>query len=420
MRAAALLFACLAPLLAGSEDSFALRNITIHPVSAPEIAAGTLVVVDGRIAALGASAAVPRGLRVIDGKGLHVYPGIIDSLTQIGLSEISAVPATVDTTEVGDFNPQLRAEIAINPASEHIPVTRAAGITSVIAGPMGGIISGQAALVHLDGWTWEEMDIRRSAAMMLTIPVIQAGGGRGSAPGRPSFAEARRNYEKKLAELRDFFEAARRYRQARLAGQAGFKTDLKFEAMLPVLEGKVPVVARATRERAIREALKLAGEQKIRLILAGPREVEGVVKEIREHNIPVILGPTHVPPLNEDDPYDRSFTLPGELYKAGIKLAFASFSTSGARNLPEQVATAVAYGLPYQEGLKALTLNAAEIWGVASEYGSIAKGKWADLMVTDGDPLETRTQVKHLFIKGRAVDLDNKHRRLYQKYLARP
>ncbi len=422
MRSAWLTLACACGLAAADSASFALRNVTIHPVTGPDIPAATLVVKDGKIADFGVKVALSKSVRVIEGKGLHVYPGMIDSGTELGLSEISSVRATVDTTELGDFNPQLRAEIAINPASEHIPVTRAAGITSAMALPQGGTISGQAPLVHLDGWTWEEMDIRRTAALAMIMPTIDLGRGSRGMPQetRTTFAEARRTYEKKLAGLRDFFEQARRYQRAKAAAQPGFRSDLKLEAMLPVLEGKVPLMILAVRERAIREAVKFAGEQKIKVVLADGREADKVAAELKSNGIPVVLGPTHRPPLDEDAPYDASFTLASALEKAGVKIAFASFGNQFARNLPDQVATAVAYGLPYQEGLKAITINPAEIWGVAAEYGSIEKGKWADLVVTNGDLLETRTEVKQVFIQGKESSLDNKHRRLYEKYLARP
>jgi imidazolonepropionase-like amidohydrolase len=421
MKALWLIWIAASALAAADGDSFALRNVAIHPVTGPDIEAGVLVVRDGRIAGFGSRTAIPRGVRVIDARGLDVYPGMIDSGTAIGLSEIGAVRETVDTTELGDFNPQLRAGIAVNPGSEHIPVTRAAGITSVLTLPQGGVISGQAALIHLDGWTWEEMEILRTAALAMTMPVIDTAGRRTpSGPGRTPFAEARKIYEKKLAGLRDFFEAARRYRQAKNAAAADFKTDLKYEAMLPVLEGKAPLVIYAVRERAIRDALEFAGKQNVRAVLAGCREVEGFAADLKARNIPVILGPTHTPPLDEDAPYDASFTLPGRLHKAGVKIAFATFTTAASRNLPDHVATAVAYGLPYQEALRSITINPAEIWGVSQDLGSIEKGKVADLVVTDGDLLETRTRVKYLFIKGRAVDLDNKHLRLYKKYEARP
>lgn len=421
MRTLVLLAAAALPL-AAAEDTFLLRGVAVHPVAGPELASGAVLVVGGKIAEVGVKISAPKGVRVIEGKGLHVWPGMIDSATHLGLSEIGAVRESVDTTELGTLNPQLRPLIAVNPASEHIPVTRANGITSAITLPAGGMITGQAALIHLDGWTWEEMAVSPYAALDLQFPTIQAGGGRyGSRRGPPQpYADRKRAYDRQLLELRDFFEKARRYRTAKLAGAAGFETDLKFEAMLPVIEGKTPVLIHATRARAIREALQFAEKEKIRAVLAEPREVEPLLQEIKKKDVPVILGPTLTAPLEEDDPYDKPFTLPAELHKAGLKFAFGTFTTSASRNLPYQAATAVAYGLPQAEALRALTLAPAEIWGIAAEYGSIEKGKWADLVVTDGDLLEVRTQVKHLFIKGREVSLENKHQRLYERYLARP
>ena len=173
--------------------------------------------------------------------------------------------------------------------------------------------------------------------------------------------------------------------------------------MLPVLEGKLPVAIVASRERAIREALQFAEKEKIRMILVEPREAAKLAADIKSKNVPVILGSTQTAPLNEDDPYDAAYTQPAELYKAGVKFALGTFSNQFTRNLPYSAAQAVAYGLPAPEGLKAITLNAAEIWGVGEQYGSIDKGKWADLMITNGDPLEVRTQVKQVFIQGREV-----------------
>ena len=422
-------------LYAGDDDTFLIRGATVHPVSGAVIENGYVLVRDGKIAGVGRTFTPPKGLRVIEGKGLHVYPGMIDSGTQMGLSEISSTRESVDTGELGKFDPQLRAEIAINPSSEHIPVTRANGISSVISLPMptggegGGrrgpppsIIAGQAALVHLDGWTWEEMNILQSAGMALRMPTILAPPGRGAPTfgARYSFAEAKRNYDDDLRELRDFFEQARRYQKAKAANEKGFRPDLKFEAMLPVLEGKEPVVVLASRERSIRDAVQFADQQKVRVIIANPRELGKMGPELKARNIPAILGPTLELPLHADDPYDAAYSLPDRFFKAGVKFAFGSFDNEFSRNLPYQAATAVAFGLPYDEALKAVTLNAAQIWGVSDRVGSIEEGKWADLMITDGDPLEAKTQVKQLFIKGKNVDLDNKQKRLYEKYMNRP
>ena len=430
------------PVFSAADNSFLLRNVMVHPVTGPEIANGAVLVVDGRIAGIGAKIAAPKSVRIIDGKGLHVYPGMIDSATELGISEIGSVRETNDTGELGTFNPQLRAEIAVNAASEHIPVTRSNGITSFITLPASAtartgrltsttppaIITGQAPLMHMDGWTWEEMDIRRTAAIQMLFPSLPSGGRSGGGFGEGGlsesaqlpFAEAKREYERRTREVEDFFEKTRRYQVAKTGHDPAFKMDLKYEAMLPVLEGKVPLFVTANRERGIRDAIQFADRQKIRIVLANPREFGNTLTDVASRKIPVITGPTLALPDEEDDPYDAAFSLPAEMYKAGIKFAFGSYGNQFSRNLPYQAATAVAYGLPYEEALKSVTLNAAEIWGVADQMGSIDKGKWADLMVTDGDPLETKTQVKMLFIKGKQVELTNRHTLLYEKYMSRP
>jgi imidazolonepropionase-like amidohydrolase len=426
MKTCLAIFLTLVSLRAAGPDTILLRGATVHPVSGPDISDGSVLVRDGKIAEVGARIAVPKGARVIELKGLHIYPGMIDSATEIGLSEIGAVREMSDISDLGLFKPQLRAATAVNPASEHIPVTRANGITSVITSPGGGIIAGQSVLMHLNGWTIEDMAVRAPAAMRLEFPRIQTPnrfGGAPEAPGRASaYTDAKKRYEQQLRELNDFMESARRYRQAKAAAGPDFETDLKLEAMLPVLDGKLPMLIRAEKEKTIKEAIAFADKQKVRMILERGAEAWKVAAELKAHNIPVVLPPTLRLPEEEDDGYDKPFSIPGELSKAGVKFAFATFgpgSEDNPRNLPFQAAAAVGFGLPYEEALKAVTLYAAQIWGVGDELGSIEKGKWADLIVTDGDPLETRTQIKQMFIKGAPVDLDNKHHRLYEKYLAR-
>jgi imidazolonepropionase-like amidohydrolase len=335
----------------------------------------------------------------------------------------------VDIGELGMFMPQLRSLVAVNPESEHFPVVRANGITAAmtfpssssasrVGSPEAQIIAGQAALIHLDGWTWEDMEIKRSAGMQLLFPLIARPRGRNQPD--EGFAQAKRNYERELEQLSDFFDQARRYQRAKAAPRPDFQTELRYEAMLPILEGKQPLAVNAVRARTIRAALDFAEKQKVKIILMQPREIGDMAAEIKAKNIPVILGPTLVLPLNEDDAYDSAFTLPGDLYKAGVKFAFGTFENEFVRDLPYSAALAANFGLPYEEALKAITINPAEIWGVADQIGSIEAGKWADLMITNGDPLETPTQVKYLFIKGKAVDLNNKQTRLYEKYSNRP
>ncbi len=404
-----------------ADDSFVVKNVTVHPVTAAAVPNATLVVTGGKIADFGPKVAVPKGAKVIDGKGLHLYPGLIDSASNVGMSEVSSVRETSDTVELGDFNPQLRAVVAINPSSDHIPVTRGNGITTSLIYPGGGIIGGQAALVHLDGWTWEEMAVERSVTMQMRIPTIATNTFSSTfGAGRRPFADTKRRYEERLKLMGEFFEQARAYQRRKAAGGAGFAIDRRLEAMLPVLEGKQSLLIFAERERAVKDALAFAAKEKVKIILAGVRQPGAAVKEIAERKVPVILGETLDLPLEEDAAYDSPFTLPAELHKAGVTFAFGTFSVQFARNLPFQAANAVGFGLPYEEALKAVTINSAKIWGVDDRIGSIEKGKWADLILTDGDPLEGRSQVKQMWIQGRPVSLDTRHTKLYEQYGKRP
>ena len=409
--------ACCA--FAADNGTFALRNVTIHSLAGPDVAAGTVVVRDGKIVGVGQKLAVPKDMKVIDGKGAQLYPGMIDSGSELGLIEINQVRETSDVRELGDLNPQLSALTAVNPSSEHFAITRVNGITSAISLPAGDLISGQASLLHLDGWTVDEMGIKRYAALHLTIPALSTGEGRGAIP----YPIAKQNHDRRTRELNEFFDAARRYQKAKDVHAADFRTDLKLEAMLPVIEGKSPVFVTAVRESEIREAISLYDRQKIKMILGGCGEAYKVISELKSRNIPVVLGPTLSLPLNEDDPYDRQFTVAFDLFKAGIPFAFGSFhegEDTQSRNLPYQAAVAVAFGLPHDEALKALTVNAARIWGVDSQLGTIEEGKWADFVLTDGDPLDVRTEVKQVFIKGRPVDMETRQKQLYEKYKERP
>jgi imidazolonepropionase-like amidohydrolase len=447
MKRLGILIACAVAACAAANDTFFIHNVDVYPVTGPEVKGVSVLVQDGKIADIGAKIVAPKGMKIVEGKGLRLYPGMIDSNTELGLSEVGAERVTVDTGELGEFMPQLKALSAVNPESAHFPVVRANGITSVMTFPAAGgrggrggggaqFISGQAALIHMDGWTWEDMEINRSAAVHLLFPSIASRGGRGglanvdfadevallfgggSAAG--TFTEAKRNYDAQVAKVTEFFDQARQYQKERTANLPGFKRDLKFEAMLPVLEGKVPVAVPAARERAIHDAIAFAEKEHIKIVILAPQELGKEGPELKAKNIPVILGRTEALPENQDAPYDYGESLPAEFHKAGVKFAFGTFDNEFSRNLPYNAARAVAYGLPYDAALKAITINAAEIWGAGDKMGSIEKGKWADLMLVTGDPLETPTQIKALYIKGKEVDLSNKQTKLYDKYLARP
>ena len=413
-------------------SDYAITHAKIFTLTGPPIEDGTVVIHDGKIAAVGAGVPIPVGAQVIDAKGLQVYPGLFDPVTQMGLSEIGAVNATVDTTETGSFNPDVTAATAILPSSAHIPVTRASGITEVIAAPASGgfdsrgatnLVGGQVSAIHLSGWTAEEMLINKRAAMVVDWPDIETRSfdlSTFSVKEKP-FADAKKEYDKQVNELADYVEQARHYAQAlQSSAGAGFQRDVKLEAMVPVVRGEMPLLVFADQARQIRDAVEFCDKQKLKIILAGGTEAWKEKDLLRSKSVPVILRPTLGEPPEEDDVYDRLLTQPEELRAAGIKIAFGSFDNSFARRLGQNAANAVAHGLPYDDGLKAVTLYPAQMFGLDAQLGTVETGKTANLIVTNGDPLDVTTDVRYLFIKGQLTPTDNKQKALYEKYLNRP
>jgi imidazolonepropionase-like amidohydrolase len=413
-------------------NTYAITHAKIFTLAGSTIDDGTLVIKDGKIAAVGASVEVPAGAQVIDGKGLQVYPGLFDAVTQMGLSEIGAVSATVDSSETGNFNPDVVAATAVSPSSEHIPVTRASGITEVLAVPASGgfdssssraVLGGQASAFSLAGWTMDDMQIKRSVVMVMNFPTIQTRSfdfTTFSRRERP-YAEAKQEYEKQLNELTDWIDRARHYAQAiGHGGPSDFERDVKLEALAPVVRGQLPVLVFADRARDIRNAIEFCDKQKLKMILAGGQEAYKVKDLLRSKNIPVILRPALTLPLEEDDPYDRLLSQPAELAQAGVKFAMGSFDNSFARRLGQNAANASAHGLSYDDALKSVTLYPAQILGLADQVGTLETGKIANVIVTNGDPLELTTDLKYLFIKGQLTSTDNRNKRLFEKYSNRP
>lgn len=409
----------------GTKPTVAIRNATIVPVSSAPIARGTIVFANGVITAIGADVAVPADATVIDGTGLSVYPGMIDSGSSVGLIETDSVAGTVDTAELGELNPNAQAAVAVNPHSELIPVTRVSGITHVVSTPEGGIVSGQSALIQFAGWTPPEMVVKAPLAMHIRFPRIR------SAPlvEVPESEEAekdrRKSYTRDLDRLRDLFRDARAYSKAAAARTSDpkvrrFDRDLILEALVPVVEGRVPVVLHANLARDIKAALAFADEFELKVILSGAQDVARMIPDVKRRNIPVLLGPILALPAREDDPYDLLFSNAKVLHDNGIRFAIQTQDSHNTRNLPYHAASAAAFGLPKEEALKAITLYPAQIFGVADRMGSLEVGKQANVILTDGDPLEIRTNIRRVFIAGEDIPMVSRHTLLYDKFQNRP
>jgi imidazolonepropionase-like amidohydrolase len=415
---------------AQAPTSYVIRGATIVPVVGATVQNGSVLIRAGRIEAVGASITAPADATVIDGAGLFVYPGMIDSGTELGLTEIGSVPGGEDTQELGEFNPQDEALTAVNPHSELIPVTRVNGVTTVITGAGGGLVSGQAALMDLVGWTPQEMAVAPQAAMVMTYPTLGGGGfggfgGGGGGGGQGPTAEQREALARRIRSLRGFIADARAYAdvKARIAagGAAAGRQEpnLVFEAMVPVVRGQMPAIFDVQTAEQIRGVLSLADTFGLKVVLRGAREAWRLADTLAARKIPVIVGPLTQAP-GGDDPYDMIYANAGVLVRAGVTVAFQTSDAANSRNLPYNAALASAYGLDPQEALKAVTINPAQIWGVGDRYGSLEAGKVANVIVTTGDPLDVRSVVKYLFIRGRLVPFDDRHTLLYEEFRARP
>jgi len=407
-------------------ETYLIQNARIVTVTGPVIEKGSVVISMGKITAVGTSVPIPPGAKVIDASGLSVYPGMINAGTVVGLAEVAQVAATVDTTEIGDNNANIHVDVAIQPDSSHVAITRVNGITTVLTEPRGGLIAGQSALINLDGWVPQEMILKSPAAMHINWPnAFPFVFGSILDIRTRTVAEARREQERQIESLKRILRDARAYAVAKDAEAKDpslpkQSVDLKLEALIPVVRGQMPVIIHASAERDIKSAMDFADEMKLKMILADGDEAYRVADKLKAKNIPVIIGPVLTMPFKEDDPYDLAFANAGLLSKAGVKVAFQTLDVIWeSRNLPYHAGMAAAFGLPKEEALKAVTIYPAEIFGVADQIGSVESGKIANIIVTDGDPLEIRTQVKFLFINGRQVSLATRQTDLYEKYKAR-
>lgn len=429
-----LLLAALAVTLVGTASAqdpayryetgtYAITNARIETVTNGTIENGTVVIRDGAIEAVGAGVSAPADAVVIDATGHTVYPGLIDGGTRLGLAEIGAVAVTIDTDEIGDVTPQVEALTAVNPSSTHIPVTRVEGVTHAVTVPQGGLLPGTAALIHLVGYSPDQM-FAGSRAIVVNFP--QSGRrGRWDRRTDEAIAKATEEAMKKLNDVWDEAVAYARIDSARTASgsSAAMPYQPEAAALLPVLRGEMLLMVEANAAADIRAALEWIEDKNVRAVLTGAAEGWRLADEIAEAGVPVITGPVTGLPTRGSDRYSRAYENAALLHAAGVEVALRTNEAENVRNLPFQAGFAAAYGARHgftrEDALASVTIVPARILGVADRIGSIEVGKRASLFVATGDALEPSTQVTHLFIEGVRVPIDSRHIRLYEEYLDR-
>jgi imidazolonepropionase-like amidohydrolase len=392
-------------------DLLAIVGGTLHPIEGPDVPGGTLLVQGGRIVDLGTDVAVPAGAQVIDATGQHVWPGMIALNTSLGLREVGSVRGTIDDSEIGGNQPDVRVSSSIHAASAHIRVTRTNGITRSQTAPQGGgPFSGQSAVIRLAGDTWEE-------ALMVDRDMLHL-----RFPSTPNVADEKKK-PTEIEDLKKLLAEAREYgRLVDEASEHGFLPppfDPRLEALVPYARGQKRVALHAGNAQTILYALEFAKSEGLACVLYGASEGWKVVDAIRASGMSVVLGPVLALPASDFDPYDAAYANAAVLHRAGIEIAIMAADDDNTRNLPHHAGFAAAYGLPREEALRAITYTPARLLGLEQELGSLAAGKVADVVVTDGDLLEATTKVSTVLIDGRVQDLGNRQTELYETYRER-
>lgn len=445
--AASLFVTSLAP---AQQKPVALKGGKVLTVSHGTIENGVVLFENGIITAVGVAGSVqiPKNARIIDATGMTVYPGLIDSETSLGLTEISAVDMTNDLVEPSDeIMPHMHVYDAFHAESELIPVTRLNGITNAIVAPASrDTLPGQDSFIQLAGKSRDEYLLVRDIAMPLNFTGEQRRNERGEGRKFPStrmglaaqirqafldaqdYAQKWSDYEKKKADYDkpttdsvpapDSSAKPADKDKGKKQPPNPPKRDLKLEALLPYLQGKKPIVLAAEESSDLQAAVSLAHEFNLKFILNHISHSQSVLDYVASLKVPVIVGPIYEAPKPEER-FDAVYSLPAQLYKRGVKIVIASYDSHNARNLPYAAGFATGFGLPYDEALKAITLNAAEVWGVADKLGSLDPGKTANVVVSGGDPLDVKTVVKMVFINGNEIPMTSRQTRLRDEYSPR-
>jgi imidazolonepropionase-like amidohydrolase len=394
-----------------------LRGGTLHTISNGVLNETDLLFEDGKIIKIGKNLLIPNSVDIIELEGRHVYPSLISSGSTIGLQEVGAVRATRDYAETGKVNPNVRANVSYNPDSELIPITRSNGVLLGLSVPRSGIISGVSSLMMLDGWTWEDATLKHPVGLHIFWPSMNL------LKNHDDVSKSKDKSEKILKSIQvieDLIIKSKAYKKLKDSNSKSFEHDLRLEGMLPVINKQIPIFIHANEIKQIESAIYWSDRHGLDMILVGGKDSWRATELLKDRKIAVIYTQTHSVPMRRFEKYEQSFLTPFQLYQAGVKFCISNsespFQTPHIRNLPYYASKAAAYGLPWEEALRSITLSPAEILGVQSSVGSLEEGKDATLFIASGDILEIPTQVDIAFIQGKLVELDDKHKTLNKKY----
>ena len=394
-----------------------MKNGFIHTISNGVIE-GSILFNKGKIIRIAKYITPPKDCEVIDLKGKHVYPGMIAAVSGLGLVEINAVAVTNDHSERGDFNPNVRTNVAFNPDSEIIPTTRSNGILIANVIPASGLVSGQSSVMMLDGWTWENATLSSPNGLHINWPNMNSRSRTENDKKRLKAAK------QQLDDLEKMIKDARAYarlRQTKSRSAENYHNeDLRWESMIPYVEKKLPIFIHANEIRQIEASISWANRHKLKIVIVGGKDAWRTTDLLVKNKIPVIYEGVTSLPFRRFEDYDQAYKTPSILYEKGVQFCISDYGYAGRaeqiRNLPYQASMAASYGLPKEAAFRAVTLSVAEILGIDKEVGSLEEGKDATLFISDEDPLEIRTNIIQAFIQGKKIDMGDRHKSLYSKY----
>jgi imidazolonepropionase-like amidohydrolase len=399
----------------------AITNATVHVGNGQVLNNATVLMVDGKISAVGTSVNIPAGAQTINAQGKHVYPGLILSASNLGLVEIPSVRATNDVQEIGEMNPNVRSIVAYNTDSKIINTLRSNGILLANIVPEGGLLSGSSSVVQLDAWNWEDAAYKTDAGIHFNMPSMMArprgfgfGGGGNGGPNQPPADPVKEGLER-VDRIKSFFREAKAYNSETTHEES----NLKFAAVKGLFDKSQKLYVHANTVKQMLVALDFVKEFGFDMVIVGGSDSWQIADLLKQNNVSVILNQPHALPTLEDDDVDQPYKTAAMLQKAGVTFAINDDDgQTRGRNLPFNAGTASAYGLTREQALQAVTLNAAKVLGVDKQTGSIEVGKDANIIISDGDILDMRTsQVTQAFIQGRNINLDDKQKQLNERYM---